>query len=90
MSLDSRPSYRLLQFMLAGLPFLALFIFPWQVTLVAGFAAGIVFPPLALLVGILTDVLYHTAGFTLWGTIWGVIGMLSTYAVRYIARTRIM
>lgn len=73
----------------ALLPFLALFLFPWPLTLVTAFAAGLVFPPVALLVGVLADVLYSPGGW--WeGTLWGAGIALLAYLVRYVVRTRIM
>lgn len=74
---------------LAALPFFAIFLFPWPLTLVTAFAAGLVFPPLPLIVGMLADVLYAPGGW--WeGTSWGVGLSLGAYAVRYVVRTRIM
>lgn len=66
------------------------FLFPWQASMALAFAAGLVFPPLALFIGFLFDVLYHPGHAFIWGTFWGVIGAAACYAVRYIVRTRIM
>jgi hypothetical protein len=66
------------------------FIFPWQVTGVLAFIAALVFPPLAIFIGILIDVLYHAAGSLWWGTIAGLILCGIAYLVRYVFRARIM
>ncbi|HEY4489578.1 MAG TPA: hypothetical protein VJA87_03830 [Candidatus Paceibacterota bacterium] len=71
-------------------PFVSLFFFPWPMTLVASFAAGIVFPPLALIVGVLVDVLYSPGEGLFVGTLWGAGLAALAYGVRYFVRTRIM
>jgi hypothetical protein len=80
-----------LKIFFGAFPFISLFFFPWPMTLIASFAAGLVFPPLALIVGILVDVLYSS------GTSWHLIGTFSglivtalSYCVRYFVRTRVM
>ena len=74
----------------AVLPFVSLVIFPWSLTLSLMFAAGLVYSPLALVAGILADVLYHP-GTGLWeATVWGIGLMVLTYAVRYFVRRRVM
>lgn len=79
-----------LRIFFAIFPFVSLFFFPWTMTLIASFAAGLVFPPLALVVGVLVDVLYSPGEGWLVGTLWGIGLMLAAYGVRYFVRTRIM
>lgn len=74
----------------AVFPFLSLFFFPWTMTLIASFAAGLVFPPLTLAIGILVDALYRPGTGWFIGTTWGVVLMVAAYGVRYFVRTRIM
>ena len=71
-------------------PFFALFLFPWPLTLGLSFLAGLIFPPIALIVGILTDVLYHPGSGWPIGTSWGLILALIAYVVRHVMKTRIM
>lgn len=79
-----------LRLTLAALPFISLFLFPWMLTAVLMFLAGLVFPPLPLLAGVLSDVVYYP-GFGLYeGTLTGLLLSILSYAVRYIVRTRIM
>lgn len=75
---------------LAALPFAALFIFPWKLTLALSFIAGLVYPPIPLIVGALIDILYYPGAGWLYGLTWGLILAILTYVVRYIAQTRIM
>lgn len=74
----------------AAFPFVSLFFFPWPMTLIASFAAGLVFPPLALVVGVLVDVLYSPGTGWFIGIIWGLVLCALSYAVRYFVRTRVM
>lgn len=80
-----------LKIFFAAFPFVSLFFFPWPMTLIASFAAGLVFPPLALIIGILVDVLYSPGtGWHLIGTFTGLIVTALAYGVRYFVRTRVM
>ncbi|MEA2701947.1 MAG: hypothetical protein QOE22_656 [Candidatus Parcubacteria bacterium] len=79
-----------LKIFFAIFPFVSLFFFPWPMTLVASFAAGLVFPPLALVVGILVDVLYSPGTGWFIGATSGVILCALSYGVRHIVKTRIM
>lgn len=74
----------------AVFPFISLFFLPWPMTLIAAFAAGLVFPPLAVIIGVLVDVLYHPGTGWYVGTVSGLLLCGLSYAVRYISRTRIM
>lgn len=66
------------------------FVFPWQLTLFLGFCAGLIFPPLALFMGFLTDILYFAGNGWPMGTAIGLLGYGICTFVRYIVRTRIM
>jgi hypothetical protein len=74
---------------IAILPFLSTFFFPYVFTFVLAFAAGLVFPPLALAAGILLDFLYYTGGWPK-ATLIGLTIALVAWFVRYFVRTRIM
>lgn len=74
----------------AAFPFVSLFFFPWPMTLIASFAAGLVFPPLALIVGVLVDVIYSPGEGWFIGTLWGIGLTAFSYGVRYFVRTRVM
>lgn len=71
-------------------PFVSLFFFPWTLTLITAFAAGLVFPPLAAIVGVLIDVLYHPGSGWPLGTLSGIALALLAYGVRHFVRTRVM
>jgi len=71
-------------------PFVSLFFFPWPMTLITAFVAGIVFSPLALIAGVLVDVLYSPGEGLFIGTLWGAGLTVLAYGVRYFVRTRIM
>jgi hypothetical protein len=74
----------------AALPFVSVFLFPWKLTALFMFLAGLVFPPIPAIVGVLSDVVYYP-GFGLYeGTLTGILLTILAYAVRYIVRTRIM
>lgn len=69
---------------------LAVFWFPWPLTILCIFAAGLVFPPAAFAIGILADLLYYPGHGFLWGSAWGLVLMLLALAVRHFVKTRIM
>lgn len=73
-----------------GLALLSLFWFPWPVSLILLFLSGLVFPPAALALGVLADLLYYPGSGLPWGTIWGLILALISAAVRHFVKTRIM
>ncbi|HEX8591174.1 MAG TPA: hypothetical protein VF696_00250 [Candidatus Paceibacterota bacterium] len=85
-----KPVPKSLRIFFAIFPFFALIFFPWPMTLITAFVAGLVFPPLALVVGVLVDILY-SPGSSWWeGTTWGTGLMLASYLVRHVVKTRIM
>ncbi len=49
----------MMRFVLIALAVLSPFLFPYPVTLALSFVASLFYPPLALVVGILTDLLYY-------------------------------
>ncbi|HEY0010794.1 MAG TPA: hypothetical protein VGB97_02670 [Candidatus Paceibacterota bacterium] len=59
-------------------------------TLIAAFAAGLVFPPLALVIGVLVDIFYHPGVGWLVGTVSGAVLTCVAYGVRYVAKTRLL
>jgi hypothetical protein len=77
----------------AGTPivaFLSLFWFPWTVSCVFMFLAGLVFPALALALGVFADILYYPGTGIPWGSIIGLILALASALVRHFVKTRIM
>ena len=63
---------------------------PWPLTIVFIFASGLMFPPLALLFGVLADVLYYSGHGYYLATLFGVALTGLCYFVRYFVKTRIM
>jgi hypothetical protein len=66
------------------------FLLPWPLTLVLIFFAGLVFPPVALLFGLLADALYYPGTGMLWGSAAGLILAVVSWVVRHFVKTRIM
>jgi hypothetical protein len=76
---------------LISIALLSPFFFPVPFTLILGFAAGLIFPPLVLLVGILIDTLFYVPSTGLpFGILFGFCGFVVTFFVRRIVQTRIM
>ena len=69
---------------------LSLLWLPWAMTLVFIFLAGLVFPPAALALGVLTDLLYYPGVGLPWGVITGALIMLVSALVRHFVKTSIM
>ncbi len=80
-------SYRLA---LIFLTFVSILWFPWALTVIFIFVSGLIFPPLALFFGILTDSLYYSGQGYYVATLLGGFLMLITYLVRHFVKTRIM
>ena len=72
------------------LPFVSLFVFPWSLTRVFMLAAGLVYPPIALIVGALSDILYHPGFGWPMGLVWGVVLAALAAIVRHVVKTRVM
>lgn len=69
---------------------LSIFWLPWAITLVLMFLSGLVFPPLALILGILADLLYYPGHGFFWASFDGLLLTLLSAAVRHFVKTRIM
>jgi hypothetical protein len=66
------------------------FLFPSAVTAILAFAAALIFPPLAILLGILMDLLYEPANYWPVASIVGVLLCVVAVIVRTFVKTRIM
>lgn len=82
----------MMRLVLIVLGFLSLFFFPWPFTLVLAFLAAFYVPPLGLLFGVLSDVLYFASGASFYplGTLLGIVGFLLALVVHDFVKTRIM
>lgn len=66
-------------------------VFPAVVAVVLVAGSALVFPPVALFAGVLTDAVYTTAFVSLpYASLLGLFFMASSYAVHWFVRTRIM
>lgn len=74
------------------LALLSLFIFPWQVALVAILAASLMVPPAGLALGLIADLVYYTPGaaFAPYFTLFGVLSFGLSLLVHRFVKTRIM
>jgi hypothetical protein len=67
------------------------FWFPYPFTLVLSVAAGVVFPPIALFIGLVADLMYFSAPSVLpWGLILGGVATLISFFVRRFIKARII
>lgn len=66
------------------------FFFPSLLTAFLAFLAALVFPPAAIALGMLTDLLYEPAGYWPFASILGIVFCLVAVAVRSFVKTRIM
>ena len=65
----------------------SVFLFPYPLTLVLSVIAGVFFPPMPLITGILVDLYYHVPGAAMlpWGVVWGlVLSLLAVGAHRFV------
>ncbi len=71
---------------------ISLFIFPWQVSLAALFAAALSFPPSGIALGLLADLLYFVPGsaFMPYITLFGLLSTAASLLVHRFVKTRIM
>lgn len=69
---------------------LAPLLFPATVSFLVVLVAAYVFPPVALLAGVVTDALYRTSFSLPYASILGLVVMGLMYAVHWFLRTRIM
>lgn len=72
--------------------FASVFLFPYPLTLVLSFAAGIYVPLTPLAAGIVTDLYYHVRGASALplGTLWGLSLTLLAVVVRRFVKARII
>ncbi|KND49706.1 MAG: hypothetical protein AB203_01310 [Parcubacteria bacterium C7867-008] len=66
------------------------FIFPAAITVVLAFGAAFIFPPIAIAIGMLTDLLYEPSGYLPIGSIIGLVLCIVAALVRTFVKTRIM
>ena len=69
---------------------IAPFIFPSIITALLAFAAALIFPPLAIALGILTDLLYQPANYWPMASTIGIFFCVLAVLVRSFVKTRIM
>lgn len=66
------------------------FFFPSIITVVLAFAAALIFPPFAILLGMLTDLLYEPTNYWPIASIVGTLLCVMAIFVRSFVKTRIM
>lgn len=71
------------------LSLLSLMWFPWPLTVVLMCLAGLVFPPFALFLGVVAELIYGVSGFPVAFTT-GLSIMLVSYVVRVFVKKRII
>ena len=71
---------------------ISLFIFPWQVALVAIVGASLLVPPAGLMLGLIADLVYYTPGaaFAPYFTLFGIFSFAASLLVHRFVKTRIM
>ena len=71
---------------------MSLFIFPWQVALVAILAASLMVPPAGLALGPIADLVYYSPGaaFMPYFTLFGILSFAVSLLVHRFVKTRIM
>lgn len=72
--------------------FLAPFLFPYPLTLMISMLAGIIFPPVPLLVGLLVDALYYHPALAVppYGTLFGAVASVAALFLGRFIRARIV
>ncbi len=80
------------QGVLVTLAFLGIFMFPWPLTILLIAVASVRMPFVALLGGVLFDVLYFVPGaaYLPWGIVFGIGGFFASLIVHDFMKTRIM
>ncbi|KND50997.1 MAG: hypothetical protein AB202_01140 [Parcubacteria bacterium C7867-007] len=66
------------------------FLFPSVITAILAVCAAFIFPPIAIVIGMLTDLLYEPTGYLPFASIFGLIICVSVFFVRSFLKTRIM
>ena len=74
------------------LALMALFVFPWQVSLVAVFAASLFMPAAGIALGVIADIVYYIPGapFIPYFTLFGLAATGSALLVHRFVKTRII
>lgn len=82
----------MIRYALTILALLSPFFFPFSATLVLAFAASVFIPPVALVVGLLSDFLYYTPGASFWpmASMWGLLLSICGLLVRRFLKARII
>ncbi len=72
--------------------FLSPFLFPYPATIILSFAAGLVLPPVPLLVGAITDALYFTPGVASFpiASVTGLVLSVAAFFMQRFLKARIM
>jgi hypothetical protein len=72
------------------LSIVSLFVFPWILTILLMFGAGLVFPPAPFFIGILADFLYYPGHGWYSASLTGLLISVITFGVQHFVKTRIM
>ncbi|HWH16551.1 MAG TPA: hypothetical protein VNU25_03140 [Candidatus Paceibacterota bacterium] len=74
------------------LALIALFVFPWQVSFVAVFAAALFMPAAGIALGIIADIVYYVPGasFVPYFTLLGAVATAVSMLVHRFVKTRII
>ena len=82
---------RALSAVVIGAALVSPFWFPYPFTLLLSFGAAIAFPPVALLVGLIADLVYFSPPAALpWGIVGGGVMAAAGYIVRRFIKARII
>lgn len=69
---------------------LSVFFFPWPCTVAIALVGGYFFPPIALIAGVLLDVVYSTGHTIPYFSIFGILATFILFFVQQFVKTRIM
>lgn len=74
------------------LALIALFVFPWQVSMVAVFVAALFMPAAGIALGVIADIVYYVPGasFMPYFTLFGAGATLASVLVHRFVKTRII
>lgn len=81
---------QVLRYALLPLTLISLFIFPWAVTVIGMAGSALIYPPTALFLGIVADLLYYPGVGLPMSVLWGAGLTVSAYLVRYFVKTRML
>ncbi len=79
-----------MRIVIIALACIAPFVFPSQLTAALAFAAALIFPPLAIILGMLTDLSSEPTGYLPLASIFGVVLCVAAVVVRSFVKARIM